>query len=59
MKEEFLKIMTDLLKDDYNDFVKSYDNPPKRGIRVRINNDIKKEKLKFGINEYLLNTDEK
>ena len=59
MKEEFLKIMANLLKEDYPDFIKSYDNPPKRGIRVRVNNDIKKEKLKFGINEYILLTDEK
>ena len=59
MKEEFLNIMANLLGSDYNDFIKSYDNPPKRGVRVRINNDIKKEKLKLGINEYILLTDEK
>ncbi len=59
MKEEFLSIMKSLLGDSYDDFVKSYDEAPKRGLRSRINNDIKKEKLKFGINEYLLLTDEK
>ena len=59
MKEEFLKIMTNLLGSDYDDFVKSYNDKPKRGIRSRIDNDIKKEKLKFGINEYMLLTDDK
>jgi len=59
MKEEFLKIMTNLLGSDYDDFIKSYNDKPKRGIRSRIDNDIKKEKLKFGINEYMLLTDDK
>ena len=59
MKEEFLKLMTNLLGDDYDDFVKSYNENPKRGLRSRIDNDIKKEKLKFGINEYMLLSDEK
>ena len=59
MKEEFLKIMANLLGDEYNDFIKSYGEAPKRGIRSRSNNDIKKEKLKFGINEYSLLSDEK
>ena len=59
MKEEFLELMKNLLGDNYNDFIKSYDNPPKRGVRSRINNNLKKEKLKFGINEYILLTDEK
>ena len=59
MKEEFLKIMANLLGDDYNDFLKSYDESPKRGVRSRIENDIKKEKLIFGINEYSLLSDEK
>ena len=43
----------------YDDFIKSYDNPPKRGIRSRIKNNIDKTKLDFGINEYILNSDEK
>ncbi|MBP5444962.1 MAG: hypothetical protein J6Y28_02205 [Acholeplasmatales bacterium] len=59
MKKEFLDEMKILLDNDYNDFVKSYDNPPKRGVRSRIDNDIKKIKLDYGINEYLLLTDEK
>lgn len=59
MKEEFLKEMAKILGSDYNDFTKSYDNQPKRGIRSRIDNNIEKEKLKFGINEYSLLTDEK
>ena len=59
MKEEFLELMKDLLGSNYNDFIKSYDNPPKRGVRSRINNNLSKEKLKFGINEYALLTDEK
>ena len=59
MKEEFLSIMKGLLGSSYDDFLKSYEEKPKRGLRSRINNDIKKEKLKFGINEYLLLTDEK
>ena len=59
MKEEFLKLMTNLLGDDYDDFVKSYNENPKRGLRSRIDNDIKKEKLKFGINEDMLLSDEK
>ena len=59
MKEEFLKLMTNLLGDDYDDFIKSYNENPKRGLRSRIDNDIKKEKLKFGINEYMLLSDEK
>ena len=59
MKEEFLNLMANLLGSEYDDFVKSYNEQPKRGIRSRINNDIKKEKLKYGINEYLLLTDEK
>ena len=40
MKEEFLSIMANLLGSDYDDFIKSYDNPPKRGIRSRIKNNI-------------------
>ena len=59
MKEEFLSIMANLLGSDYNDFIKSYDNPPKRGIRLRIKNNIDKTKLDFGINEYILNSNEK
>ena len=59
MKQEFLDIMKDLLGNSYNDFLKSYEEEPKRGFRSRINNDIKKEKLDFGINEYILLTDEK
>ena len=59
MKEEFLSIMKSLLGPTYDDFIKSYEEAPKRGLRSRINNDIKKEKLKFGINEYMLLTDEK
>lgn len=59
MKKEFLDEMKILLDNDYNDFIKSYDNPPKRGVRSRIDNDIKKIKLDYGINEYLLLTDEK
>ena len=59
MKEEFLSIMANLLGSDYDDFIKSYDNPPKRGIRSRIKNNIDKTKLDFGINEYILNSDEK
>lgn len=59
MKEEFLNLMAKLLGSDYDDFIKSYEEAPKRGLRSRINNDIKKEKLKFGINEYSLLSDEK
>ena len=59
MKEEFLNIMKSLLGSDYSDFIKSYDNPPKRGVRSRIKNNIDKTKLDFGINEYILNSDEK
>lgn len=59
MKKEFLEIMKDLLGSDYDDFIKSYDAEPKRGVRSRISNNLLKEKLKFGINEYALLTDEK
>ena len=59
MKEEFLNLMANLLGNDYDDFIKSYEEAPKRGLRSRINNDIKKEKLNFGINEYKLLSDEK
>ena len=59
MKEEFLNIMKNLLGSDYYDFVKSYNDKPKRGLRSRIENDILKEKLAFGINEYILLSDEK
>ena len=59
MKEEFLNLMAKLLGSDYDDFIKSYEEAPKRGLRSRIDNDIKKEKLNFGINEYKLLSDEK
>ena len=59
MKEEFLNIMKNLLGSGYDDFIKSYNEAPKRGIRSRIKNNIEKEKLGFGINEYILLTDEK
>ena len=49
MKEEFLNLMTKLLGSDYDDFVKSYNDAPKRGIRSRIDNDIKKEKFSMKV----------
>lgn len=59
MDKLYLDMMKNLLGDDYDKYIKSMVLEPKRGIRSIIDNNLDKEKLPYGINEYVLKTDEK
>jgi len=44
VKKEFLKRMEQLLKEEYEDFLKEYDKKPQKGLRVNT--------LKIGVEEF-------